>query len=289
MGYVEETGVAQHYRDIRIAPIYEGTNGIQAIDLVGRKLGLRGGAAIAGYLDGIAAMAAQAQAAGGELAAVGAALADGVATVRMVTDWLGAVADPNDALAGATPYLRMMGLVTGAWLLTRSALAADELGGDLAAQKLVTAHFFATQVLPQVSGLAPAVTAGAADLFTRRCDQLVAHRHVQGQGVGARLDGRGHRPHRSPRHRGDAAAAALDDGHDRAERAPGGAGEGLGLGPSVGDGGVAQRGDSGRGVGDGERHTVERELVTGDLGGGVDEPSGVVGRNGDRQRRARHV
>ena len=166
MGYVEETGVAQHYRDIRIAPIYEGTNGIQAIDLVGRKLGLRGGAAIAGYLDGIAATAAQAQAAGGELAAVGAALADGVATVRTVTDWLGAVADPNDALAGATPYLRMMGLVTGAWLLTRSALAADELGGDLAAQKLVTAHFFATQVLPQVSGLAPAVTAGAADLFS---------------------------------------------------------------------------------------------------------------------------
>ncbi len=165
MGYVEETGVAQHYRDIRIAPIYEGTNGIQAIDLVGRKLGLRGGAAIAGYLDGIAATAAQAQAAGGELAAVGAALADGVATVRTVTDWLGAVADPNDALAGATPYLRMMGLVTGAWLLTRSALAAHELGGDLAAQKLVTAHFFATQVLPQVSGLAPAVTAGAADLF----------------------------------------------------------------------------------------------------------------------------
>ena len=128
MGYVEETGVAQHYRDIRIAPIYEGTNGIQAIDLVGRKLGLRGGAAIAGYLDGIAATAAQAQAAGGELAAVGAALADGVATVRTVTDWLGAVADPNDALAGATPYLRMMGLVTGAWLLTRSALAARRAG-----------------------------------------------------------------------------------------------------------------------------------------------------------------
>ena len=64
MGYVEETGVAQHYRDIRIAPIYEGTNGIQAMDLVGRKLGLRGGAAIAGYLDGIAATAAEASARG---------------------------------------------------------------------------------------------------------------------------------------------------------------------------------------------------------------------------------
>ena len=64
MGYIEETGVAQHYRDIRIAPIYEGTNGIQAMDLVGRKLGLRGGAAIAELLDGIAATADAAAAAG---------------------------------------------------------------------------------------------------------------------------------------------------------------------------------------------------------------------------------
>ena len=88
MGYVEETGVAQHYRDIRIAPIYEGTNGIQAMDLVGRKLGLRGGAAIADYLDGIAATAAEASAAGGELAVVGAALAAAVDTLRTTTQWL---------------------------------------------------------------------------------------------------------------------------------------------------------------------------------------------------------
>ena len=77
MGYIEETGVAQHYRDIRIAPIYEGTNGIQAIDLVGRKLGLREGRAIADYLDGIAATAGEATAAGGDLAVIGAALDDG--------------------------------------------------------------------------------------------------------------------------------------------------------------------------------------------------------------------
>ena len=61
MGYIEETGVAQHYRDIRIAPIYEGTNGIQAMDLVGRKLGLRGGAAFADFVDGIVATAGEAQ------------------------------------------------------------------------------------------------------------------------------------------------------------------------------------------------------------------------------------
>ena len=76
MGYVEETGVAQHYRDIRIAPIYEGTNGIQAIDLVGRKLGLRDGAAIAELIDGIDATAAEARVAGGEPALLGERLAE---------------------------------------------------------------------------------------------------------------------------------------------------------------------------------------------------------------------
>jgi alkylation response protein AidB-like acyl-CoA dehydrogenase len=173
MGYIEETGVAQHYRDIRIAPIYEGTNGIQAVDLAGRKLGLRDGAAIAGYLDGIAATAAEAQRAGGDLATIGDALASALATVRTTTDWLHAASTPNDVLAGATPYLRMMGVLTGAWLLTRAALAASELrrsdgGGfddEFLEQKVVTARFFATQVLPQVDGLAPAVTAGAGDLF----------------------------------------------------------------------------------------------------------------------------
>ena len=175
MGYVEETGVAQHYRDIRIAPIYEGTNGIQAMDLVGRKLGLRGGAAIADYLDGIAATAAEASAAGGELAVVGDALAAAVDTLRTTTQWLrtNGAADPNNALAGATPYLQMTGIVTGAWLLTKAALAAAALqagdgGGfstELLEQKLVTARFFATQILPQAAGLAPAVTAGPADLF----------------------------------------------------------------------------------------------------------------------------
>ncbi len=124
MGYVEETGVAQHYRDIRIAPIYEGTNGIQAIDLVGRKLGLRDGAAIRGYLDGIAATADGARAAGGDLAVIGEQLAAAVDTLRSATEWLLAAGDPDDALAGATPYLRMAGLVTGGWLLARAAIAA---------------------------------------------------------------------------------------------------------------------------------------------------------------------
>jgi len=175
MGYIEETGVAQHYRDARIAPIYEGTNGIQAMDLVGRKLGLRGGAAIRDFVDGIAATADEAAAAGGGLAALGTALGEGVAVLRRATAWLLAKTstDPNNAFAAATPYLRLAGTVTGAWVLTRGAIAATGLragggGGFPAAfldQKLVTAHFFATQVLPQVHGLLPAVTAGPTDLF----------------------------------------------------------------------------------------------------------------------------
>jgi 3-(methylsulfanyl)propanoyl-CoA dehydrogenase len=175
MGYIEETGVAQHFRDSRIAPIYEGTNGIQAMDLVGRKLGLRGGKAMQQFIDGIGATATEAVAAGGGLAEVGTHLAEAASTLGSATGWLLANApnDPNNGFAAATPYLRMAGLVTEAWVLTRSALAAaalragdrDGFSDDFLDQKLVTARFFARQLLPQASALLRAVTAGPADLF----------------------------------------------------------------------------------------------------------------------------
>jgi 3-(methylthio)propanoyl-CoA dehydrogenase len=173
MGYIEETGVAQHFRDARIAPIYEGTNGIQAMDLVGRKLPMRAGGAIVDYLAGIEATAGELSGAGGELDTIGKHLADAVAGLRQATDWLLAngLADPNNALAGATPYLRMCGIVTGGWLLGRAALAAerrlDEGTGDAAflGQKILTARFYAEQLLPQAAGLIPAVTAGPGDLL----------------------------------------------------------------------------------------------------------------------------
>ena len=175
MGYVEETGVAQHYRDIRIAPIYEGTNGIQAIDLVGRKIGLRGGGVVADFLAGIDATAAEASATGGDVGVLGERLAEANGALREATEWLleHGAADPDNALAGAVPYLRMAGLVTGGWLLTKSAItAAGMLAGDrdgfsteFLEQKIVTARFYATQLLPQATGLLPAVTAGPADLF----------------------------------------------------------------------------------------------------------------------------
>jgi len=174
MGYVEETGVAQYLRDSRISPIYEGTNGIQAIDLVMRKVPMRSGGVVADLLAQMEALGPELDAAGQELAGIQSALADGVGVLREATDWIlsrGPV-EPNDALAGATPYLRLSGLVIGGWLMARSALAASRLlhtaGGAEAVflqEKIGTACFYAEQLLPQAASLLPAVTAGAGPLF----------------------------------------------------------------------------------------------------------------------------
>jgi 3-(methylthio)propanoyl-CoA dehydrogenase len=174
MGYVEETGVAQYLRDSRISPIYEGTNGIQAIDLVMRKVPMRGGGVVADLLAQMEGLGPELDAAGQELAGIQPALAAGVGALREATDWIlsRGPAEPNDVLAGATPYLRLSGLVIGGWLMARSALAASRLlrtaGGADAAflqEKIATARFYAGQLLPQAAGLLPAVTAGAGPLF----------------------------------------------------------------------------------------------------------------------------
>jgi hypothetical protein len=166
--------VAQYVRDSRIAPIYEGTNGIQAIDLVMRKVPMRGGGVVADLLAQLEALDRELAAAGPELAGVRSALANGVSALREATDWITSrgPAGPNDALAGATPYLRLFGLVIGGWLLARSALAASRLlriasGSDATflQDKIGTARFYAEQLLPQAPGLLPAVTAGAGPLF----------------------------------------------------------------------------------------------------------------------------
>jgi alkylation response protein AidB-like acyl-CoA dehydrogenase len=178
MGYIEETGVAQHERDIRIAAIYEGTNGIQAMDLVGRKLPMRAGGVV---LDQVAAIEALVPELTGDLAGLGARLADGVAALREATEWLLAkgLEDPRNALAGATPYLRLFGTVLGGWFLARQALAATAAGagtdadadGYLAA-KVTSARYYLEQVLPGASALVPAVTAGPDVLFAIPADRL---------------------------------------------------------------------------------------------------------------------
>jgi alkylation response protein AidB-like acyl-CoA dehydrogenase len=173
VGYVEETGVAQHLRDSRIAPIYEGTNGIQAIDLVVRKLPMRGGAVARELFATIDELAGELGDGGSALAAIGAGLGSATAALAQATDWMldRLQSSPNDALAGATPFLRMFGLVVGGWLLGRSALAAHRLASEgsgekaFLAEKVATAHFYAGQLLPQVAGLLPAVVAGAEVLY----------------------------------------------------------------------------------------------------------------------------
>jgi 3-(methylthio)propanoyl-CoA dehydrogenase len=172
MGYIEETGMAQHYRDARIAAIYEGTNGIQAIDLVGRKLPMRAGGVVLDHLDRIAAVASELDGAGFDLAAT--ELAAAVDATRAATQWLleRGLADPNDALAGATPFLRMLAVTTGGWLMARQALAAqrrlrddgDDAGRAFHEGKLAVARFFCEQLLGEVQGLSRQVTSGVEPL-----------------------------------------------------------------------------------------------------------------------------
>jgi alkylation response protein AidB-like acyl-CoA dehydrogenase len=165
LGYVEESGMPQHFRDARITPIYEGTNGIQAADLATRKLPLRGGEAVAEMLDEMRGVARDLDAAG--LDPIGARLSDAVDAVATASEWLLSREDPNDVLAGATPYLEMFGITAGGWLLGVSALAAaPEADTDAFLQaKVDTARFYAEHVLPEARGLLSSTTAGAQGVF----------------------------------------------------------------------------------------------------------------------------
>ena len=179
MGFVEETGVAQHYRDARINPIYEGTNGIQALDLVARKLPLRGGAAINELFDEIDATASLAGEGDEALARMASAVGSANAVVRATTaKVLGQLAEnPADAFAGATPYLTMMGQLLGGWSMLLQAIAArrrldeGEVDPNLDA-KLVTAEFYCSQLLPQAAALEPAVLGRAEVLMALAPEQF---------------------------------------------------------------------------------------------------------------------
>ncbi len=169
MGFMEESGVPQHFRDVRITPIYEGTNGIQGMDLVGRKLPLKGGGVVTEFLSMIASLDPVLLRHGTRLKPVRSHLAEALTTLADTTHWIleHGMDDPRDALAGATPYLRMFSLVTAGWLMARQALVAktalDNGESDPSIEaKLATALFFCEHILPAANGLAPAVTAGFA-------------------------------------------------------------------------------------------------------------------------------
>lgn len=173
MGYIEESGVPQHFRDARITAIYEGTNGIQAMDLVGRKLPMRGGAVMEEFLTEISSLVAQLDASGSEFSGIRESLDAALACVRNTVMWLTehGIADVRNALAGATPFLRMFGLLVGGRYLAESALAAkvdlDAGVGDAEylRARITVARFYCDTLLPGVHGLEAAVTAGFEDLY----------------------------------------------------------------------------------------------------------------------------
>ncbi len=168
MGFIEETGAAQHYRDARIAAIYEGTNGIQSIDLVTRKLPLADGAAVARLIARYRAAAERARLLNDQaFGRVGQRLSDGVAALERATAWMQrALTDaPGDALAGATPYLRLFGVVAGAAYLAENALAARvaAAAGDADpahAERLRDCRFFVENQTTQADGLEAAIVEG---------------------------------------------------------------------------------------------------------------------------------
>jgi len=164
MGFIEETGAAQHARDARITAIYEGTNGIQAIDLVTRKLGVNNGASVFKLLDELADVVRKVEASNDPaFGTTGAKLRDALGSLDRTSRWLleklGTA--PNDALAGATPYLRLFGSALGGCMLASEALAARSENETDAARHVALARFFAETFAVQAPSLEKTVTDGA--------------------------------------------------------------------------------------------------------------------------------
>ena len=169
MGYVEETGAAQHLRDAQISTIYEGTTGIQANDLIGRKMAREGGATLKSVIAMMRALDGDlAKQGGAHFAAIRSRLAAGVDALATAGEWLVATygKDVRAASAGAVPFLKLLGIVAGGWQMARAALIAqakvDAGDGDpFFPAKVVTARFYADHVLSEAAGLASSVTDGA--------------------------------------------------------------------------------------------------------------------------------
>ena len=172
MGFVEETGAAQYLRDARITTIYEGTTGIQAMDLVGRKIAREGGATAKGWLAEVKKLDAHLA----EHPQIRKALADGVKAVEDCVEFVVAAKHPRAQFAGAVPFLKLMGVVAGGWQMARAALAAAKGTGDESFDKakIATARFYADHVLVQAPALRNTVINGAADVMALSEDQFLA-------------------------------------------------------------------------------------------------------------------
>jgi acyl-CoA dehydrogenase len=181
MGFIEETGAAQHLRDARITTIYEGTTGIQANDLIGRKIAREGGATAKVVIAAMRAVEAElGKAAGEDMAAIREAFSAALTAAEECVSWM-VIAYGNDikaAHAGAVPFLKLMGIVFGGWQLARSALIAQqrlsEGKGDkfFYEAKIKTARFYADHVLTQAPGLRNAIVHGAAGVMALAEEQF---------------------------------------------------------------------------------------------------------------------
>ena len=170
MGFIEETGAAQLARDVRVTAIYEGTNGIHAMDLVGRKLSVDGGAMAHTMVEEITNTGAELAQGGGAFSRIAQGVVAAAEAARDTTEWMLAAPDQNDRAAGGSPYLRLMALALGAHYLGRGALAAQD--GPEAAARLALADFYATQIAPETRALAAAAMQGAAPLYALDTEAL---------------------------------------------------------------------------------------------------------------------
>jgi len=181
MGFIEETGAAQHYRDARITAIYEGTTAIQANDLIGRKIAREGGLTAKALVAEMRKVEAQlAEASGDEFAAIRKSLSAGVTAVEEAVEYIVATygKDIKAASVGSVPFLKLLGIVTGGWQMARAALVSArrlaEGSGDASfyKTKITTARFYADHVLSQAPGLAYTVVNGAAGALDLTEDQF---------------------------------------------------------------------------------------------------------------------
>jgi alkylation response protein AidB-like acyl-CoA dehydrogenase len=175
MGFIEETGAAQYLRDARITTIYEGTTGIQAMDLVGRKIAREGGATAKAWISELKKLDAELAKSGN--AEIRKGLSDGAKAVEDCVAFIVGAKDPRVQFAGAVPFLKLMGIVAGGWQMARAALAAErKMSEDKAfyGAKIATARFYADHVLVQAPGLRNTVVNGAAGVLALSEEQFLA-------------------------------------------------------------------------------------------------------------------
>ena len=181
MGFIEETGAAQHYRDARITPIYEGTTGIQAADLIGRKIAREDGKTIGLVIAEMIAVRDQlAQQSDAELQAIGKALATSIEALQAAVQFIVSTFGPDvrQALVGSVPFLELFGIVAGGWQMARAALVSQqrlaEGQGDASflRGKILTTRFYADHVLSAAPGLSLTVTQGASSALALQDDQF---------------------------------------------------------------------------------------------------------------------